>query len=219
MLSRQKDFLFIHIPKTGGNSIQSILQKYSEDQITIEKPYQDGVERFQVRSPDLPTRKHSPLRDYRKLLGSERIRSLFKFAVVRSPWDRLVSSYFSPHRGNTEWNRDEFVALVNESPSMVSFLDSRNLPSLVNPFLRPRVDVDFVIRFENLQEDFDRVCDRLGIPREQLPHRNQSSRKPYQEYYDGELRELVGKHYADDVWAFGYEFGRCEELSDHGAVK
>lgn len=206
MLSRQKNFVFIHIPKTGGNSIQSILQRYSEDQITIEKPYQDGVERFQIRSPDLPTRKHSPLRDYRKLLGVERFRPLFKFAVVRNPWDRLISSYFSPHRGNSTWNREGFIALVSDSPSMVSFLDSRNLPSLVHTFIHPRVDVDFVIRFENLQGDFDFVCDRLEIPREPLPHRNQSSRQPYQDYYDDELRDFVGQHYADDIAAFGYEF-------------
>ena len=41
MISIKKNFLFIHVPKTGGNSMQNILRDYSEDQIVALAKHQD----------------------------------------------------------------------------------------------------------------------------------------------------------------------------------
>ena len=106
MISIQKKFLFIHVPKTGGNSIQNILRDYSEDEIVTLAKHQDGVERFEVRNSKYAITKHSTLAHYKFVLDASTYHSLYKFATIRNPWDLLISYYFSPHRGITGIERN-----------------------------------------------------------------------------------------------------------------
>ena len=66
--------------------------------------------------------------------------------------------------------------------------------------------MNYVMRFENLQEDFNAVCEKIAIPKQELPHVNKSTHKEYTEYYDDELRALVAKLYRKDFELFEYEW-------------
>ena len=65
--------------------------------------------------------------------------------------------------------------------------------------------VDFVGHFENLREDFQAVCERLGVDTS-LPHVKPSDHKPYREYYSDESRKIITDVFREDLEAFDYEF-------------
>lgn len=200
MISFQKHFLFVHIPKTAGNSIQTVLRDYSEDQLVALRKEQDGVERFGLRNPKYKLKKHSTLAEYRTALGEQQFGDLYKFTCVRNPWDRMVSYYFTPTQNAALWDRKEFRKMVRKALSCTDYLALD--PSQKDPFK----NVDYVMRFENLGDDFRIVCQALGISPTSLPNYNRSEREHYSKYYDDELRELVRARFVTEIERFGYTF-------------
>lgn len=200
MISFQKRFLFVHIPKTAGNSIQNILRDYSEDRI-VANGGQDGLERFEVRSEGRDLVKHSTLADYYRELGQEAAAGMFKFACVRNPWDRMISFWFSPHRRETAWNAKKFRKFVEKEVSPLR--DYFALPG--DGGKSPFANADFIIRYESLNEDFREACEKLGIPPVELPVRNRSERGDAAQYYDDKLSAFIAETFADEIEYFGYQ--------------
>jgi hypothetical protein len=128
----------------------------------------------------------------------------FKFAFVRNPWDRVVSWYnFSMKIKNLDKDRNitgkDFLSFIlefqniwgNEQQNQYNFTEC----------------CDFIGRFENLQDDFDTICDKIGIPRQQLPHFNKTIHKHYTEYYDKRTKQIVANIFASDIERFDFKFG------------
>jgi hypothetical protein len=200
MISLQKRFLFVHIPKTAGNSIQSVLRDYSEDQLVALRREQDGIERFGLRNPKYKLKKHSTLSEYHDALGDQQFGELYRFACVRNPWDRMVSYYFTPTRNLGTWNRKEFRGMISKAVSVPDYL------RLDDGEQDPFANLDYIMRFENLADDFRAVCTAISISPPTLPQHNRSSREHYSKYYDDELREFVRKRFAAEIERFGYTF-------------
>ena len=203
MLSLSHKFLFVHIPKTGGNTIQNILTPYSEDQI-VAQAEQDGRERFEVRGR-FTRHKHATLADYHAQMPPALFAELFKFCAVRDPWSRAISFYFTPRRwmkrGLTPyWSRDEFLALLPQLQPMVDYL---KIGGQVHA-------LDGLIRLESLGEELPPMLERIGIAvdRAQLPHLNRSLAGDCRSYFeaDPDLVDVVAEHYREDIDTFGYRY-------------
>ena len=204
MLSLTHKFLFVHVPKTGGNSVQDFLRKYSADLFVRTAPHQDGVERFELRSSRYKTVKHSTLRDYQREYGPELLAQLFKFCCVRNPWDRCISYFFSPHRGQIAWNRAAFLSLVEEKVKPLRYYASIDPGKDDGSIALCVQNFDFVIRYEQFQADFDIACQRLNVPISTLPRRNASGKDDYRKYYDSQTADFVFAKFSDEITYFGY---------------
>ena len=67
--------------------------------------------------------------------------------------------------------------------------------------------MELLVRFENLDEDFELIRDRFLI-KEKLPRLNVSKkRKHYTAYYSDKSRQLVEDVYSRDIELFNYSFG------------
>jgi hypothetical protein len=69
-----------------------------------------------------------------------------------------------------------------------------------------KIIVDFVGRYENLNEDWSKVCRTLQVPVLPLGRENQVIRQDYKVFYDDESRELVANRFARTIELFDYRF-------------
>ena len=206
MIFEHKKVVFIHYPKTGGNSIQDALRQYTEDSIITEISWQDGVERFGVANPKYSSlRKHSTLGDYKRELGNRFYDYQF-FITMRNPFDRLVSSYFSPSRfyvnpnlkiSTDSFSMQKFDVYVRQVKTIEHFLNIEDWHSTTN--------ICF-LKFENLEDDFRKLCRALEIPYIGLPKRNASKRICYRECFNETLKQYVCLKHKYEISIGNYEF-------------
>lgn len=178
MISHQHQCVFIHINKNAGCSIERAFQ-------------------WKLRDHTRPT-------DIIKEIGEEKWHRYFKFAVVRNPWDRLVSMYSAQKREKRtgtasfkEWIECSWKCNYGGNSKQDQFhqMTTDN----------KEICMDFLLRFESLQEDFKYVCDKIGVDLT-LPHINKSDHQHYSNYYDEETIEFVRKWHKRDIEEFGYEY-------------
>ena len=205
IISDQKQFIFVHIPKTAGSSIQSALSEYG-----IEKP-RSKTSRL-LRHFNLPNdyqqfrfTLHSTLADAQKKMPNDVFQRYKKVAFVRNPWDRMVSSYAYKIHGTKDKKRtrdDDFETFLQtefkrKKIQQVEYLQNSG----------GKLECDFIGRFENLAEDYQKLGEVLGIELPALPTLNKSKgRSDYRDYYNDATKALIAKHYQDDIDFFEYAF-------------
>ena len=205
MISSTHKFIIITPPKTGSVSIITALMKY----VDISKIHKqrvntkdNTVECFDYSDKFAMMSKHTPIsKIYEQWTPAEgNFTTYYKVGLIRNPWDRLVSWW----RWKPSLSFSEFVKNIGPHHAL-----KKGNAQLLHYFsLNDKIIVNDYIRFETLQKDFNKVCLKIGIPPQNLPHLNKSNHKPYWEYYDNNLRDFVGEKYKEDIKAFNYQFGK-----------
>ena len=219
MVVRELKCVFVHIPKTGGSSIEKVLNPEMDAVSTL-----SDVDLFVGWSDEFKIWMQHATMQQMNDLHRENFTTYFKFGFVRNPWARAVSDYLWLLRdaGSSRVSRE-----ISGAHTFYDYLMTRGFFRKIfknygnidyrGDHIIPQVDflfdengnllVDFIGKCENFQQDFDTICDKIGIPQQKLPHKNKTKHKHYTEYYDDETREIVAEKYAKDIEYFGYEFG------------
>lgn len=185
--------IFIHIPKAAGTSVAMTL-------------FGEGS-------------RHLRYREYEQA-NPRKFAEYFKFSFVRNPWSRLYSAYsFLKKGGMNEMDRrwaEEHLACFNDFDSFVKeWITPENIRSWIHFYPQHyficddalNLKMDFVGRFETLNQDFAHVQHQLSMPVTPLPHINPTAgQDSYVDHYSDEARAIVASAYRDDIRLFSYEF-------------
>lgn len=188
--------LFVHIPKAAGVSICTAL--------------------FGNLGGG-----HTPMRKYQLIYSRRTFESLFKFTFVRNPWDRLYSAYSFLRRGGFDeqdqrWSETELSRYEDFEDFVLNGLARAETQAKVH--FRPQVyflrddrgnmPLDFVGRFERINDDLSHIAQRLEVSLE-LQHLNKTSRPkaPYEDHFTPQMVDIAATVYAEDIRQFEYRFG------------
>jgi hypothetical protein len=193
--------LFVHIPRTGGTSIETILDmrrpRQPVDMTVLHGWITIGFQEYSAQ--------HLSCLESLQFIARDLGPKLFKFSFVRNPWERLVSEY---HWQGGADRLGDFSAFVKSAAGIVERRDDLEGR---NNHLRPQVEfldhrMDFIGRFENFEADLRVLLERIHVGGVQIPHIYQTTRRYYAEYYDDDSRAIVSRIYRHDIEAYQYAF-------------
>lgn len=181
IVNDQHKHIFIHVPKTAGTSMEC-------------QPWVGG-------------NGHATANHYHVALGDEDFRKYFSWGFVRNPFDRLLSVH------SAVWQHPDHCKVRDVVPKdFAEFV--HKLPELAFPHIYPmflylcdgdgKILVDFVGRYETLNQDWLRACRTIGVSHHRLCHKNSTKHEEWRACYTKELLQIVGEHYRRDFDIFGY---------------
>lgn len=177
-----KELLFIHIPKTGGMSIKSILEGSLFD-LDFNNRHLFAVE-FCAR------------------ISKQLYDKLYKFTVVRNPYDRLVSYYYFMLKD--DFHVDHIVHTQSLSEYVVWACEGGVSTQFEQVSLNGRIAVDRILYFETLQDDWEQLAYEFALE-SQLPVTNASSHMHWCNELSEEDMGLIYKSFLVDFKMFGYD--------------
>jgi len=205
IISFANKYAFVAIPKTGSQAVRKRLRPF-----LLEGDWEQSV--FDVARlfpiPHLAQLGHGHLKvtEVQPFLLPGMWQDFFSFAFVRNPFDRFVSfcNFYNPEEMA---NASDPVAIMKR---MIGDPELRHhvLMQPQHQFLEDAngdLAVSFVGRYENLQSDFEAICERLDLPLDKLEMVNASTRQPLARSFDRELEEMVRETYRLDFETFGYD--------------
>ena len=213
IISRQRRFIFVHVPKTGGTALALALEaRAAKDDILIGDTPKARARAGRWKGVKTAGRvwKHSTLSDVVGLVTVEEIMAFQTVALVRNPWDRAVSYY--------HWLRAQGFA--HPAVGLAKALDFHAF--LAHPQTRTTFRLwphgaylrlpsgeekpGLFIRLENYAEEVQPFEAHLGF-RLPLPRANESARgRDWRPYYTDETAALLAEDCAEDIARFGYGF-------------
>lgn len=216
IISHRLKWVFIHIPKTGGTSIKHIIRyddRFKHDVNTGKYETEESV--LSKLTTELWA--HSNIVEISKYLKDHGYepKDYFKFAFIRNPWDHTVSRFEywkqvmckkkKDNCSSTLWKEILWIQKI----SFKDFIRTKKFGWIYKNSIFNKHNellVDFVGRFERLQDDFNIICDKIKAPNVELPCMNKTNHSHYRTYYDNDDIEIVRKQHENIIELGNYKF-------------
>lgn len=212
MISHEHKCIFLHIPKTGGSSVNKffanghdlnwvtpnyeVLYGWCPDR----KIHMQHATPFQLLSTNLITK--------------EQWDSYFKFCFIRNPWERALSDYFWIMKDTHI--KDTFRNFILKKGKFKKVLSNKLIKSYRGDHLNPQNiyansefgSLDYIGRFEDFSKEMNKICSLLNIQRDFDLHEKKSNSMPmhYSLFYTHSQKFLIESIYKEDIRLFNYTF-------------
>ncbi len=220
--------IFIHVHKTGGSYIASVLKEYYGFQTYyLKRPDHDTFCLNRRKNPhqkNYENRVHgvyvyyktSPHLNAKMNMTPQKWESYYKFAFIRNPYDRMISGW---NHMNKQIPFKEYVKMkgfVTDMEYIHVFMNQAK--HIMNE--RGQIVTNFIGHFETLEEDLNKVLNHLKIfYRIHNPYQIVNSHKHlhFSSYYDQETLNNVNLLMDDDLKHFDYK--KCIHIDDLQEIK
>ncbi|WP_297777729.1 sulfotransferase family 2 domain-containing protein [uncultured Roseovarius sp.] len=212
IISPGRNYIFVHIPKTGGTALALALEgrAQAEDILIGDTP---KAQRRRARWKGVRARgrlwKHATLADIDGLVSAAAVAEAFTFTLVRNPWDRMVS-YYHWLRGQDFEHSAVHLAKTHDFAGFLAVPETQ-AALRANPARRYMTAADgqeqcrLYIRLEHLEADAAPLWAHLGFTLA-VARANASERGHYRDYYGTREVAIVAECAAEDIARFGYDF-------------
>lgn len=201
--------IFIRIPKNASTSMYSHLGDFNLIH-KHEKIFHDSLFRNKIYRSWFST-SHAKPDEIFKVFG-RMVRDYMSFAIVRNPFDRAVSMFQHAKENNlsdlygesSDASFEDFCEIMSESRenNIKNFIGIHQQVEWLNGAFQP----NFILRFENLKNDFKEMLDACEIKHitADIPHENSSKRSDYKDYYNSNTKKIIEKIFEKDIDTFKY---------------
>ena len=213
IISHKHKFIFLKTRKTAGTSVQIALSGVCDidnDIITGSNIKYDVVDESNAAGWNMDkfitNHPHPPIQDVKNAVPEWN--DYFKFAFVRNPYEIVVSRYHwdIKGKGNQSTSIDGFREWIKGYCTEGGTYWQDEQWRYIS--IDATTAVDYIGRYETLNEDFDHICEVLNITTDELGFQKSGYRDKthYSKYYDENAISLVQQYFAKDISLFDYKF-------------
>lgn len=204
-----RKILFIHIPKTGGSSVGTVLEPYEVKVKPLTKGgysqitgHQDYNECILHCDPDLVFTVIRNTWDWRSSFYHFVKHDIIGQSGCRKEHEQLINQTFKEHiKWLSKEPYDNFTSSINQGIESKLFIKSQL------DYIKDCKNIK-LLRFENLKEDFEEYMKSLGSLIKLDVHKLKSTNSNYKNEYDDETINIVKELYTEETKHFRYEFNK-----------
>lgn len=217
IVSHNFKFIFVHVSKTGGSSIQEQFRKVNNWQVDVAGKSREQAQRL-LDDHYKYAFNHYSFAQIKYLWGALTYAEYFKWAVIRNPFDRVISAYYF-HKYKSEVENDAASQeVLGNTTSLEEFIcnkqehlgtkqvDMLSIDGIIDcTVYRFEDGLDNAVRrasthINNVFPNFP-IMEKLTA-RELTQHR--TDRRHYREVITPECRAIIEGKYKEDFETFGY---------------